>query len=271
LGTILHALRSAVGLLLWPFDLLPDWLGLTLVSVLCGAGMLWVVGKTTPQARLERARDRLAAGVYEVRLFLDSPRRILAAQGSIAVSSVVYIGLVVPALVVVLLPLGLFFLQLEARHGLAPLPVNEPLVVELSLANPADGREVSATGSDGVLITAPLVVDEVGGRVFVRAEIQRPGSHAIRFSLQGVGVDKRLDAAYDRHGLSPTRSSGADLLFALTTEPPLDPAQGITNIAVRHPPRERRWLATAMPWWVYWLAVATVAALALRRRMGVVL
>ena len=38
-----------------------------------------------------------------------------------------------------------------------------------------------------------------------------------------------------------------------------------------HLPREQSWVGFEMPWWVFWLVVATVVALAFKKRFGVTL
>ena len=45
----------------------------------------------------------------------------------------------------------------------------------------------------------------------------------------------------------------------------------IASIAVEHPAADTSWLPLSMPWWGYWLIVATVAALDLRKPLGVTL
>jgi len=271
LSTLAHAIRSAVEELLYPFDLLPPLLSLLLVSILSGAGMLWVVGKTTPQKALERARDRLAAGIYEVRLFLDAPRRVLGAQVGMIKWSIIYVGLVIPALLVMAIPLGLFYLHLETRHGLAPLPVGEPLVVRVDLADGADGRQVSASEmSSDVIPTAPPLYDADRQRVYLRVEVQRPGTHELELRIGEHAITKRLVAAAGEPA-SPERTRGAALFIAATDEPPLAPDGPIEQISVAHAAAETTYLGVPMPWWLFWLGIATIAALALRRPMGIVL
>jgi hypothetical protein len=77
MDTLIHGLRTGIEYLLVPFDAMPRFWALTVLSVASGVLMLWVVGKTTPQRRVEIARARMASAIYEMRLFLDSPGRIL--------------------------------------------------------------------------------------------------------------------------------------------------------------------------------------------------
>lgn len=272
MDTILHGLRSAFEYGLAPFDALPPFWGLTLISLLSGVAMLWVVGRTTPQRRIEVARARMASAIYELRLFLDSPRRIFAAQGRLLLWSFAYVAYMLPAFLLLSLPLGILFLQLEARHGQAPLPLNTPIVVKISL----DADRAGALAGDllmeppaGVRVTAPplRVLDE--RLVYARVVITEPGTHDLVVRAAGTPVSKRLSADPGAIQVAPERTRGAGLLVSYGNEAPLPRAAGIASISVPHPAMPDSRLGVPMPWWLYWLLVATVAALALRRPMGV--
>lgn len=266
MGTVAYGLRWAVELLLVPFDAMPPWLGLTLVSVLTGAGMLWVVGKTTPQRRLERARDRMAAAVYETRLFLDAPLRMLRAQGRLLGWGGAYVGYMMPALLVMIVPLGLVFLSLDARFGYAALPVGEPIVVRVALDG--DGADVTAElPAEAGAITAPPLYDARAGAAYFRVQLAEPGTHTLTVRAGDATATKRLSADPSALQMAPDRASGTDLWLSVGSEPPL--SAPFTSITLAQPPTTDTWLG--MPWWLYWLLVATVAALALRKPLGVVI
>ena len=59
-------------------------------------------------------------------------------------------------------------------------------------------------------------------------------------------------------------------MWAIGMEPPIPDSSGLKSIAVEHQPRDVHIFGVAMPWWIYWLIISLVAALALRRPMGVV-
>lgn len=249
---------------------------LTLMSVVTGALMLWIVGLTTPQKRLERARSQLAAAVYEMRLYIDSPRRIFAAQGRLFGWFLAYMALLLPAFIVLTIPLGVFLLHLETRHGLAPLVVAQPVVVRIDLADVAglDGYAVNAapaTERDAVRVTAPALYLEAERRVYVRVQIDAPGEHRLAIDT-GLGrVDKILSADSSAPSVYPQRHSGIASFWQIGAEPPLDPDSGVAAISVTQPDKPQDWLGFGLPWWAYWLLISTVVALLLRRPMGVVL
>ncbi|MEM9491394.1 MAG: hypothetical protein AAGC55_19770, partial [Myxococcota bacterium] len=122
MGTVANIVRMATEYSVRPFDLLPPFWGLTLFSIITGVIMLWVVGKVTPQDRLEIARARVSAAIYEMRLFIDSPRRVIASQGQLFGWLFMYMLYLTPAFVVLTAPLGLLYLHLDVRHGQAALP-----------------------------------------------------------------------------------------------------------------------------------------------------
>ncbi|WP_428267420.1 hypothetical protein [Haliangium sp.] len=277
MDTLIHALRSAFEYLLKPFDALPPFWGLTLVSIVSGVFMLWVVGKTTPQRRIEVARARMASAIYEIRLFLDSPKRIVLSQGRLLAWSFAYVGYMLPAFFLLSLPLGPLYLHLETRHGLAPLPVGAPIVVTVTME---PGRDLGAVAvgdlPEGVRVTAPAVRVPDEDRVYLRLVIDQPGTYELPIRVGDAVVEKRLaaDPAAAAAGapMFPERTRGGALLASFGHEDPVPADLGVAAIAVTHPESIRSYLGMSGPWWAaYWLIVATIAALALRRPMGVTL
>lgn len=272
----LHLLRRLFEGLLAPLDHLPEWLALTAVAVVTGVVLLLLVRATTPQRLVERTRNRMMSAIYETRLFLDNPRRLIIAQGRLLLWGLAYIGTLLPALAIATVPLGLLYLHLDARFGLMPLPTRGALVVELALADGVDPRNVQIQASPGVQITSPVVGVPSRHNAYVRLALREPGAHQLTLQVRHVRppsgetsdiapVTKRLDAGYGP--FSPHRVSGAALLWDATLEPPLPDGHAFQRLSVVHAPRTDTWLG--MPWWLYWLLAATVAALVLRKPLGV--
>lgn len=259
------AVRSAIDLLLRPFDALaPLWV-LLVASLITAVAILLVVRVTTPARWVDRARSQVAACIYEIRLFLDSPRRVLAIQGRLLYWSGAYILSLTPAFLVMTAPMGLLFLQLDLRLGYRPLPTETPLVVRVDLDGAA-GQTLTASAGDWGRVTAPPLFDAERERVYLRVVIDKPGTHELEIASGGHTVEKRLVAGAATR-MSPERSSGASMWWALTDEDPLPADSGIASISVPHPGTTTHFLW--MPWWIFWLVVSTVMALALKRPMRV--
>lgn len=263
LALVLHAVLELPFKLL---DLLPPWLSLTLVSVASGAAILWVVGKLTDQRRLERARDRMGAHIYEMRIYLDSPVRILKAQVAFIRSSLEYIGVTLPSLLVVAAPLGLLLLHLEPRFDRSPISVGQDAVMMVRLSEPPVRANFSVKAGPGVRLTAaPLFA---GDRVYLRVRPEEPGVHQIEVKTPEQTVVKTI-ASGGRGPASPERTTGLNALFGHGIEPPLPSSGKLREIRLFHPVSGYHLLG--LPWWLYFLLVATGAAMLLRGPMKVAL
>ncbi len=269
MGAIAGILRSGMEALMVPFDLLGPFWGLTLLSILSGIGMLWVVGKTTPQKLVERVRNRMDSAVYEIRLFMDSPKRVGISLGRLLTNSFLYIATMLPAFVILALPLGVMYLSLEARHGFEPIPVGEPFVVSVKLADGVDGRTVSITPEEGGGLTSGPMYAKSESSVYVRAVATKPAISAVRIEVDGRAETKRIVADPEATQMAPDRSSGVDRFLSYGPESGLDGP--IASISVPHERRDGSYLGFTMPWWIWWLLLMMVAAFGLRKPMGVTL
>jgi hypothetical protein len=267
MDTVLYHVRSAIEYGLAPFDALSPLWGLTVLSILTGGIMLWVVGRTTPQRRIEVARARMASAIYELRLFLDSPRRIFAAQGRLLLWSGAYTAFMVPAFLILSVPLGFLFLHLDVRYGQMPLPLNTPVAVKIAF----EGQHVPDLQVEnvtrGLQVTAPLLRVPDEGLAYLRVSMTEPGRHELTLRTEAGLVTKQLSAA--GVPVAPERSRGVGLLWSYGHEPPLPSSSGISAVSVSHPAAPQSWLGFTMPWYVFWLVIATLVALALKRPMGV--
>lgn len=270
MATIAHWARSGVELLLYPFDLLSAFWGLTALAIVTALLMIVIVSKVTPQARIRRARARIAGAIYEMRLFLDSPLRVFAAQGSLLKHSALYVLLLLPAFAVMAPLLALLYLHLDVRYGLDPVEAGHQVIVRVGIDSDVDGYEVEPGAlPEGLAVTAPPVFVEDEGRVYLRVDVNEPGIHSLPIRAGGQQVSKEIVAAADAVKVAPERKRGASTLWAFGNEPPLPSGSPVSSISVVYPDAEQSWLGLAIPWWLYWLLIATLAALLLARPLHV--
>jgi len=266
-------LRSIAEWVVIPFDYPGGLLGLTAFSILSGIGMLWVMGKTTNQAGMEKARERMLGAVYEIRLFLDSPRRVLSAQGDLFIWNGRYIGYMLPAFAILLPPLVLMYVPLDARFGWEPIKPGEAAIIVVDIHTDIDGSqlEFDESKSVGVKMLSPPLYAADEQRVYLRATIENEDENLLTLRIGDVWVEKEIWGASAQGFVSPERAGGAAHLWAIGLEEPIAKDSGIAAISVEHAPRIMTVLGVPMPWWVYWLIVSVIAALAMRKPMGVVL
>ena len=266
-------LKQLAGAVLWPFDLLPPRLALVAFSAVSGVLMLLVVGRFTPQERLKHAREQMTSAIYELRLFLDSPRRIFVAQARLVLWSLNYLAYLLPAFLLLLPVLALLYPPLEVRYGLAPLKPDQTVLMRIDLRNPApSAEEATISGDDKVRLAAPpvLVADERA--LYLRLTVAAAGDHDIRIQAPGWALDKRISAgARPEARVSAQRRAGLAHLLAIGNEPPLPGDGPVAGVFITHASRSQSLLGLDMPWWVVWLLVGTVVALLFKRRLGVTL
>lgn len=268
MGTLIDAIRHLSELVIRGADPTPDLFGLFWLGAVVGLGALAVVRVTTNQSSVATARDRMSAMIYEARIFLDSPRRVLTAQARLIGYSAKYVALTMPALVLIILPIGLQFLQLQLRYDYAPLTPGESALLEIEMREGADPGALKVGAlSEGLSLSAPPFVVADEGRVYVRLEVQRPGVHVARLEAEGHTIDKLIVADPSVPRVSPERRGGIEGLWAMGYEPAIPSDAPVLAIGLEHPPKAVDVLG--MPWWAYWMLASIVLALGLRRPLQV--
>lgn len=265
MDTVVHAIGWCVETLLRPLDALAPWASLAIVGAVTAGLMLVVIRWTSPQSRIRHARSQMAAALFEMRLYLDHPLRLLRAQARLCGWTIVYVMFLVPSMAVLAAPLGLLYVHLEVRHGLAPLSAPGTAVVRVEVAPGISTRDVAISVAQPLAVTARVHADDEHA-VYVRVAVRAAGSYPIVVRSGADQATAQLIADPDASVVSRERSYGIAQLWAIGADPPLD-GEAIRAITIPYPDRAS---AFAVPWWLYWLGVATVVALALRRRFGVV-
>lgn len=260
---VVHAIGWGIEALLRPLDALAPWASLAIVAAITGAIALLVIRYTSPQRRIRRARAQMAAALFEMRLYLDYPLHLLRAQGRLVGWSVLYVAYLLPSMLVLALPIGLLYVHLEIRHGLAPLPANAAAVMRIEVAPELSPRDVAIDVDGGVAVTARVHAEDEHA-LYARIA-SRGGTHRLTVRVRDAAVPTTLVVARDADVVSRERRHGWSQLWAFGAEPPIASA-AIRAITIPYPDRPSPF---AVPWWLYWFAATTGFALVLRGRLGV--
>lgn len=264
MDTLVHGLHWIVEALLRPLDGLVPWVSLAIIAVPTAAVILVVVRRTSPQKLVGTARSRMGAAIFEMRLYLDHPLQLLAAQGRLIVWSIIYVGCLLPSLLVMAGPLGLFYIHLEIRHGVAPMPAPGTAVARIEVADGVVLRDLAIDAPAPLAVTARVHAEDEHA-VYARIAVAAPGRHALTVRAGSAREEVSVNADPDTDVVSPERRAGIAQLWAISADPPLE-SDAIRSITIQYPER-----TASVPWWLYWLGVATVLAMLLRRRFGVAL
>ena len=98
------------------------------MSILVGLAMLWAFGRFSNQSAIRETKRRIAARLYEFRLFVDEPKLIWQAQTGLLRDNLRYLGLMlVPAAVLALPMLVLFaYATALAQHTGGAVVTGDP-------------------------------------------------------------------------------------------------------------------------------------------------
>jgi hypothetical protein len=204
------AARRLFALLWTPFDGLPLWIGLVVVSALFGVVALVAMKYTTNPKRVTRFKDRYQGHIFAIKLFRDS--------FTIVVSSLVktlgwvgcYLGEQLKPAVLLLVPAMLLFAQMQMRLGFAPLKLGQSVLLSVDLgANAPTDLKVAFDPPAGLELAAKPVREPSRHRVVVPLVARSAGAYVVKLTCGGETVEKTVHAGSLAGApmVSPTRSN----------------------------------------------------------------
>jgi hypothetical protein len=233
--------------------------------------LLAVFKYTSNQRAIERVRNDINANLLALKLFKDSVRVALVAQGRLLLAAGrLFVFALVPMLVMAL-PVALILGQVGLWYERRPLHVGEAAVITLKL-----GGQPGAPWP-AVTLGPTDVVDVAVGPVRVRSQRQvcwnitarRPGSHSLMFQVGDRAIAKEV-AIGDGFMRVSTERPGWDWESILLNpwEEPFRPEDPVQSIAIVYPERSS-WTSGTFWWMVYWFGVSMVAAMCFRPALKV--
>ena len=276
------AVGTVVDTLLWPFERLPALVGLAVVSLLTAAGMLLVFKATSRQDRLGDVKRQIHAALFEMRLFADDLPALFRAQGEILRCNLRYLRLSLVPLLWMLVPLILLIAQLQMYYGYSGLEPGRPVIVKVrvgagALTGEASGGTeskppVSLHAPDGIRVETPALWIPSLREMDWRIAADRIGDYELRVRVAQDEVTKAVrvsDAPGRRSPVRVARGFLEQLLYP--AEPPLPDGLPIEAIEIGYPGRRISLFGWGLHWLVVFFPLTMLCALALRRRLGVIM
>jgi hypothetical protein len=240
----------------------PGWVSATVVSAVTGVLMLAMFKYTSSQDAIKRVRNDINAHLLALRLFKDSARVALEAQGRIFRGAGMLLVLALVPMLVMVLPMTLLLAQLALWYEARPLAPGEEAVIVLKL-----GGEPASTWPE-VRLEPTEAVEVIAGPVRVRKErevcwnvkAKNAGDHRLVFQVGGGPVAKELAVGDGFMRVSMERP-GWDWSRILLNpwEQPFRPGEPVHSIAISYP--ERTSYTSGSGYWViYWFLVSMIAA-----------
>ncbi|MGB3730074.1 MAG: hypothetical protein WBA70_12590 [Thermodesulfobacteriota bacterium] len=186
-------LNSFFDLIVNPFkDIAPIW-SLTLFSFLIAILMLLIFRYTSNQTKIKETKSKIRAYIYELTLFKDELGIVLSAQKNVLIQNLKYIKYAVKPMIFMIIPLGLFLIQLDSLYGHKPLDLNESTIVSLKLSDKTKMPENISVKSDGGLTieTSPLKIVQ-DKQVDWRVRADEIGEHDLIFKVEDQEYQKKV-------------------------------------------------------------------------------
>lgn len=266
-------LRNLVDLGLMPFRAMPPLVSIAVVSLPFAILALLVYKRFSDQQAIERVKSQMAASFFEIRLFNDDLRSILAAQGNLLRNNLRYMGLNLKPLLVMLVPMFLLFAQLQFHYGYQGLDIGRPAVLSLKLSQPAATGarpEVELEAPQGLRVDSPAVWAPARGEVAWRLVGESPGSYEVAVDLDGQRVTKNVVVSDEVVRRSPNRLRRGLLNQLLyPAEDPIADELPIQEMTIGYREAEVWFFGWRTHWSIVLLVLSVVFAFALRKRFGV--
>jgi hypothetical protein len=252
--------------LLAPIGVLPGWLSATIIAAATGVLLLVVFKYTSDQRAIKRVRDDINAHLLALKLFKDSTRVSLRAQGRILSGALKLFVLAIVPMLVMVAPVCLILGQLGLWYQARPLRVGEEAVVTLKLAGdgPSSWPPVRLLPIDAVETTIGPV------RVLSKREVcwnikgRAPGYHRLDFQVGETSSAKELAVSDGYLRVSKLRPGWHWSEILLNPgEEPFRPGSPVESIEIGYPERAS-WTSGTDLWVIYWFVVSLIAAFAFR-------
>ncbi len=186
-------LNSFFDLIVSPFkDIAPIW-SLTLFSLLIAILMLLILRYTSNQKKIKETKSKIRAYIYELTLFKDELGIVLSAQKNVLIQNLKYMKYALKPMIFMIIPLGLFLIQLDSLYGHKPLVPNESTIVSLKLSDNTKMPENISVKSDGGLTveTPPLKMGQ-DRHVDWRIRADKIGEHDLTFKVENQEYQKKV-------------------------------------------------------------------------------
>jgi hypothetical protein len=242
---------------------MPGWLSATAIAAVTGVLMLALFKYTSNQRAIKRVRNDIDAHLLALKLFKDSARVALKAQGRILAGAGRLFGLALVPMLVMAVPMTLLLGQLALWYEARPLEIGEEAVITLKLSGEPAGSwpAVSLGPTEAVEVVAGPVRVRKDHEVCWNVKARANGGHRLLFQVGEQTFAKEL-AIGDGMMRVSTERPGWDWSRILLNpwEEPFRPGEPVRSIAVEYPERSS-WTSGSGYWVIYWFVISMIAAL----------
>jgi uncharacterized membrane protein (DUF106 family) len=245
-----------------PFRSMSPWVGMIIISFLTALLMLFVFRFTSNQQGIRNVKDKIKAHLLEIRLFKDSLRISLMAQGNILRYNLKYIGYSVKPLLVMILPLVLILIQLNLWFGYSSLDPGQKAILkaELDADQSLLNTRFMIEAPPGLEIESPPLRIQGENEVNWRLQATEPGMHELTLMVNGQRLTKKVAVAQKQLSkISPLkiRRNFIDELFN-PGEAPIPGKTPVKSIKIEYPAQQMNLFGWRVHWIIVYFALSII-------------
>ena len=252
-------------------------ISLTVLGILTGLAILPVFGRFSNAAGISLAKRKIRAALYEFRLFGDEPRLVFRAQGQLLLWNARYLGLILKPTAVVIVPIIVLTMLMDAVYGHRALKVGEDTMVTARMADSVDLNAISPElHGKNIAVETPSVRIPDQHQVVWGVCATGVGQDKLWLGVPGSGigsdaVEKAVDVGPGLHILSERRVSSYFDWLLYPGERLLPPNSPFRWIDVQYPDAEMNLFGFGVSWIVWFIVVSWITVFALRKPFGVII
>ena len=263
------ALRYLVTTYARLFDPVGAFAGLIVASLLVGVAMLWVVGKTSDQRAIGRAKKLMQARLLEMRLYRDEPWMLFRSQAHLLLNNARYLGHMLRPALFLALPMVVLFGHFDAVYGRRPLHVGESALVTATADVPASDLQLAA--SAGFEVETVSVAIPESNSVVWRIRAVDEGASVLTLSTPQGTVAKHAVAGAATPYVSTTKTGSWWQRLLLSPGENGDVPAPVRSIEIDYPSSTIGVGAWQTHWLVWFLVASIACAYLLKGTFGIVL
>jgi len=255
--------------LLFPFQNLPPYVGLTVISIITGLIIALIYNQVSNQSKLEEITRKIKAYLLQLVLFRHDLKVILSAQRKLLFYNLLYTKENLKPLLVMILPIFLIMVQLNSWYGYKPLEVGERALLTLTVKenSPRQSPVISLENPGLLKLSEELYIPKLGQYIW-RMESRQAGSHKLKISYGNQEIEKIVTAGKPKKlpAISPIRSSHSGKALFNPQEVPLEKGGDIEEVNISY--REAKLSLPGglrIPWLLYFFIISLLFGLVFKK------
>lgn len=264
-------LDAAFDAWFWPLKSLSAFWQICVTALPITIFALLVFRYVSDQQRIQETKDKIKAHLLEMWLYKDDLGIVLGAQGRVIVNSLMYMRHALVPMAVMIVPLVLVIIQLEARYAYGALVPGEPtiLAVTLDAEVPLGKLDAALSLPDGLRQeTPPLRIAETHQMLW-RVSGESSGEYRIGIRVGELDLKKSIVIGEADASPSPVIYRGDDFrVLAYPLETPLPSDGFVAAIEVAYDRGRSDFAGLSSASWIL-MGVTLVLGFALRGSFGV--